>query len=193
MTIGGDRTMKNIPNVLTLVRLLLVPVFPILYFSSNPNALIYALIIFILAGLTDMLDGYIARKFDFVTQIGIVFDPLADKLMLLTALTCLYIDAFIPIWVLIVMYIKELFMITAGLILFFKKEKEVMPANVFGKLATLMFSLAVVLILISPQTNLFQYLIFLAVSLKLLAFSSYVVSHFRYTKSHKRPNKHLGG
>ncbi|MCD4712129.1 MAG: CDP-diacylglycerol--glycerol-3-phosphate 3-phosphatidyltransferase [Clostridiales bacterium] len=185
--------MKNIPNILTLVRLLLVPVFPILYFSSDPNALIYALIIFIIAGVTDLLDGYIARKFDFITQIGIVFDPLADKLMLLTALTCLYIDTFIPLWVLLVMYIKELFMIIAGLILFFKKEKEVMPANVFGKLATMMFSLAVVLILISPNTNMFQYLIFLAVSLKLLAFSSYVISHIRYSKSHKHPNNHPGG
>ena len=171
--------MKNIPNILTLIRLLLVPVFPILYFSSYPNALIYALIIFVIAGITDLLDGYIARKYDFVTQIGIVFDPLADKLMLLTALTCLYIDAFIPLWVLIVMYIKELFMICAGLILFFKKEKEVMPANVFGKLATMMFSLAVVLILISPDTNIFQYLIIFAVSLKMLAFSSYVISHYR--------------
>ncbi len=185
--------MKNIPNILTLVRLLLVPVFPILYFSSDPNALIYALIIFIIAGVTDLLDGYIARKFDFVTQIGIIFDPLADKLMLLTALTCLYIDAFIPLWVLIVMYIKELFMITAGIILFFKKEKEVMPANVFGKLATMMFSLAVVLILISPNTSMFQYLIFLAVSLKLLAFSSYLISHIRYIKSHQDPNNHPGG
>lgn len=180
--------MKNIPNILTLIRLLLVPVFPILYFSSGPNALLYALIIFIIAGFTDMLDGYIARKYDFVTQIGIVFDPLADKLMLLTALTCLYIDGFIPLWVLIVMYIKELFMITAGLILFFKKEKEIMPANVFGKLATMMFSLAVVLILISPETKMLQYLIFLAVLLKLLAFSSYVIRHIKYRKTHQHPS-----
>jgi cardiolipin synthase len=183
MMIGGDNTMKNIPNILTLVRLLLVPVFPIFYFSSSPNAHIYALIIFIFAGITDVLDGYIARKYDFVTQIGIVFDPLADKLMLLTALTCLYIDHFIPLWVLVIMYAKELFMITAGLILFFKKEKEVMPANVFGKLATMIFSLAVVLILLSPQTNMLQYLIFLAVALKLLAFSSYIIRHIRYRKS----------
>lgn len=180
--------MKNIPNILTLVRLLLVPAFPILYFSSSPNALIYALIIFIIAGLTDALDGYIARRFDFVTPIGIVFDPLADKLMLLTALTCLYIDGLIPIWVLIIMYIKEFIMITAGLILFFKKEKEIMPANIFGKMATVVFSLAVVLILISPQTSIFQYLIFLAVALKLLAFSSYVISHIQYRKSHKHPD-----
>ncbi len=169
--------MKNLPNLLTIIRLGLVPVFPIVYFSASDNAHLYALIIYIVAGATDILDGYIARKYNFITVVGTVIDPLADKLMLLAALTTLYMDGIIPIWVIIIMYTKELFMIVAGISFYFKKEKEVIPSNIFGKLATFVFFLSIVLVIISPDTRLFQYLIFIAVAFKLLAFSSYVKAH----------------
>jgi cardiolipin synthase len=86
-------------------------------------------------------------------------------------------DGIIPIWVIIIMYTKELFMIVAGISFYFKKEKEVIPSNIFGKLATFVFFLSIVLVIISPDTRLFQYLIFIAVAFKLLAFSSYVKAH----------------
>lgn len=165
---------KNIPNILTAIRLMLVPLFPIVYFSNFIHSHYYALIIFIVAGLTDFLDGYIARKYNFITLFGTAFDPLADKLMLLVALLSLYLDHVIPLWVLILMTIKELFMIFTGIYLFLRKEKLVIPSNIFGKLATVVFSLAVVLLILSPKTTWLQYLLILAVGFKLIAFSSYV-------------------
>lgn len=172
--------MKNIPNILTAIRLALVPVFPIVYFSNFENAQILALIIFIFAGFTDFLDGYIARKFQYITPFGTVFDPLADKFMLLTALISLFINHVIPLWVLIIMLIKEVFMICAGIYLYMRKAKMIIPANIFGKLATVVFSLAIALLLLSPHTKWLQYLVMLAVGFKLIAFSSYV--NFMYLK-----------
>lgn len=166
--------MKNIPNLLTALRLILVPIFPIIYFSNLENAHSFALIIFIIAGFTDYLDGYIARKYDIITPFGTAFDPLADKLMLLTALFSLYLDRFIPLWILIIMMVKECILIVTGIFLYTRKEKVIIPANVFGKLATIVFSLAVVLLLITPNTSWLQVLLILAVGFKLIAFSSYV-------------------
>ena len=76
----------NLPNILTTIRLLLIPVFVLVFFSYGTQGLIYGAIIFLIAGFTDVLDGHIARKFNLVTKYGIVLDPLADKLMLLTVL-----------------------------------------------------------------------------------------------------------
>jgi len=180
--------LKNIPNILTAIRLILVPFFFIIFFSNHPNAHLFALIIFIIAGITDFLDGAIARKYQLITPFGTVFDPLADKLMLLTALTSLYVDQTIPLWVLIIMLIKELFMICTGIYLFLRKEKMIIPSNIFGKLATGVFSLAIVLLLISPGMLELQYLVFAAVLFKLIAFSSYVRVMVQHQKTKKKIN-----
>lgn len=174
--------MKNIPNILTAIRILLVPIFPIVYFSSLKYAHYSALIIFILAGITDFLDGYLARKYRWVSSFGTVFDPLADKLMLLVALTALTLDHYIPFWVLVVMGIKESFMIGAGLYLYLRKEQKIIPANMFGKLATIIFSLAIVWIILTPENAWLQYLIVVAVACKLIAFTSYVTLHLKQKK-----------
>lgn len=171
--------MKNIPNILTTIRILLVPFFPIVYFSSHEYAHYIALIIFILAGITDFLDGYLARKHHWVSSFGTVFDPLADKLMLLVALAALALDHYIPFWVLVVIGIKESFMIGAGLYLYFRKEQKIIPSNMFGKLATAIFSIAIVWIILTPENAWLQYLIIVAVAFKLIAFSSYVSFHLK--------------
>jgi len=181
------KRLKNIPNLLTAIRLILVPIFPIIYFGDMNNAHYFALIIFIIAGFTDFLDGYIARKYDLITPFGTVFDPLADKLMLLTALFSLFMDNFIPLWVLLIMVTKELFMIVTGIYLFMRKEKMIIPSNIFGKLATAVFSLAIVLLLITPESSWLQYLVVLAVGFKLTAFSSYVTFMIR----HRRLKDHI--
>ena len=165
--------MKHVPNILTILRLLMIPVFVYLYFSDLPNAHFYALAVFVLAGITDVLDGYIARKYNLVSVVGTVLDPLADKLMLLTALICLTLDGIMPLWAMAIMLVKELFMITGGLIMYFRKEKSVIPANKFGKLATLLFSLAVFFMIVRPGTWYTMALLVLAIASKLSAFTSY--------------------
>ncbi len=171
--------MKYVPNALTLLRLLMVPVFALLFFSTTENNHIYALIVFLVAGLTDILDGYIARKYQVVSIVGIVLDPLADKLMLLTALVCLAVYGSMPIWVLVIVLINESILIIAGISMYFKKKKSVTPANTFGKIATVLFSLAVFLMIVLPGQPLTNIMLIVALISKIFSFTSYGVNFLK--------------
>lgn len=131
----------NIPNILTAMRFVLVPFFGYYLFNEQYSV---AVILFLLAGITDVLDGVIARKFNMITSWGKLADPMADKLMQLTALTILTIQQIIPLPVLIIVVAKESFMV-AGSILLYKKIKFVAQANWYGKLATVVFFLAIMM------------------------------------------------
>lgn len=132
----------NIPNVLTAIRFFLIPGFVYYFFSPSENGVRIAIIIFIIAGLTDILDGFIARKYNLITKLGIVLDPLADKLMLLTVLICITLKKQIPLWIIIVVAVKESLMIL-GAITLFNNHDIVVPANKLGKLSTVAFYIAI--------------------------------------------------
>ena len=117
----------NIPNVLTIIRFLLIPGFVYYYFSPSEDGVRIAIIIFIIAGLTDILDGFIARKYNLITKLGIVLDPLADKLMLLTVLISITLKNRFA-WIIIVVAVKESLMIL-GAITLFNNHDIVVPAN----------------------------------------------------------------
>lgn len=140
----------NVPNILTGIRLLLVPLFLIVFFSGIPNATLIALIIFLAAGLTDILDGHLARKYNMVTKWGSVLDPLADKLMSIAVLLSLTISGTLPIWVLFVLTIKELLLILGGSILF--KKGKYLPAQSCGKIATISLYVAIVTVVFINRT-----------------------------------------
>lgn len=129
----------NLPNLLTMLRLLLIGVFIWLFARG---ALIGAMAVFLLAAITDFLDGFIARKYGLITSFGKLMDPVADKLMLLTALTCLMLAGLMPLWVLIVVAVKEVLMIIGGAILL--RRGVVVQAHFIGKLSTVVFIVAVV-------------------------------------------------
>ena len=172
----------NVPNILTLFRLFLIPVFILIFFSGLPNYLLYSIIIFLLAGITDVLDGYIARKYNLVTKWGIVLDPLADKLMLITVLTCLVTANFIPLWILIVVVIKELLMIIAGGILY--NKNTLIPSNLYGKVATCLFYLSIFIISFNVKAG--DYLLYIAVVSTIIAFINYLSL---YIKGKSKNNK----
>ena len=98
----------NLPNKLTMLRIILVPFF-VLFMSIESSAvnLFIALIIFSVASLTDMLDGKIARKYGLVTNFGKLMDPLADKLLVCSALICFVSNGQIPAWIVIVIVARE--------------------------------------------------------------------------------------
>jgi cardiolipin synthase len=171
--------LKHIPNFLTTFRLALVPIFVWFFWSDREDALIMALFIYLLAGLTDVLDGFIARRFQLITKIGTVLDPLADKMMLMTALVCLFLKSLIPFIVLLIMILKELFLILGAIYLFFSKDKVVIPANKLGKAATILFTLTVALLLIQVPNWITMLLIVLAIAMKLVAFTSYIKTYFK--------------
>ncbi len=165
----------NLPNTLTLFRLLLIPVFVSLFFSRLSNNLIYSILVFFTAGITDILDGYIARKYNLTTKLGIVLDPLADKLMIVTVLTCLVIKKYISLWILVVIFIKELFMILAGIRLY--NKNTIIPSNKLGKLTTILFYLAIFILIF--DTRLGNLLIYVAVISALIAFINYLILYLK--------------
>jgi len=180
--------MKYLPNAITIMRLFLIPVFIWIFFSDIPHNYVWALAVYLLAGVTDMLDGYLARKYDVVSVVGIVLDPLADKLMLLTALACLMVAGILPIWALTVMLIIEGVQIISGIVLYIHPRQDVIPANKFGKAATVLFSISVTLMMLAPDLSWTHFILVLAIISKAISFGSYGI-HLINRQSNKESIK----
>lgn len=125
----------NLANKLTILRVLLVPIFIFFLLSKSIyNNLIFALGVFILASITDMLDGKIARKSGSVTDFGKFLDPLADKILVLSALVC-FVEMNLISSVPVIIILAREFVVTSVRLVASNKGK-VIPANIFGKLKT---------------------------------------------------------
>ena len=131
----------TVPNVLTIIRLLLVGVF--LYLFLGAKDYVAAVVVYCVAAATDVVDGYIARRFNQISDFGKVMDPLADKLMLISALLCLTVSGWIPPVFLILVLIRDAALILGAAFLF--KRHVVVYARIWGKLSTLFFNLGIVL------------------------------------------------
>lgn len=161
----------NIPNILTAIRFIIIPVFGYYLFREQYPV---AVALFLLGGLTDVLDGYIARKFNMITSWGKIADPVADKLMQITALVLLSIKNSNLVVVLIIVIAKEIFM-AIGSLLLYKKENIVASANWYGKMATVVFYFAIIMIIFNaPYSNFF---VVLAVLSTLFAFFMYTMQY----------------
>ena len=130
----------TIPNVLTIIRIILIPVFVVLFFKGEKIA---ALCVFCAASLTDMLDGYLARKLNQITDFGKLFDPLADKVMVLTAMVCQTFWGPLPLIAVIIVAAKELVMVLGGV--FMLSRDVVVYSNYFGKAAQVGFIASLIL------------------------------------------------
>ena len=167
----------NLPNILTALRIAMIPVFVLTYEQVAPAV---SLLIFLLASLTDCLDGYLARKWNQITAFGKLFDPLADKLLLLAVLFCMARSNLIPWWVLIVMAVKELLMMAGSM--WMLKRNVVVSANILGKAATVAFIMALTFVFpwhpIGWLTKLGDVLLYAAVTLSVAAFIVYTYCAF---------------
>lgn len=130
---------KYVPNILTIIRFLLIPI--IILFALQGN-FIATIIVLTISGLTDILDGYIARRFNFISDFGKLIDPLADKATQIALLGTLAVQKIIPIWILIIVLFKE-FLMVAGASFLYGKEL-VVSSKWYGKLATVLFYIALV-------------------------------------------------
>lgn len=133
--------LKHIPNLLSIIRILLVFVFVAVFFSGHIYS---ALFVFLLAGATDVVDGWLARRNNWITNIGKILDPFADKLMQCTVLVCLWVKDIIPIWFVIPFFAKELFTLTIGLIVI-KRRSVAVVSKWYGKLTVCLFYGTIVL------------------------------------------------
>lgn len=138
-----------IPNILTTFRLIIIPFFA--YSVLSYKSIWISVSLFLLSGLTDVVDGWIARKYNMITDVGRVYDPLVDKLMQITAVVCLAIIKVIPLWVICVVLCKEVAMIIVGSILYLKKV--VVQSNWYGKFATVYFYTIIFIFIVCPGLN----------------------------------------
>ena len=138
--------MRHIPNILSGIRLLLVGLFAALFGAGK---YIPALCVFVFAFVTDVLDGQIARQYGWVSNVGKLLDPLADKLMTVTALICIYLARREKVYLILflVMVVKELLMLVGGMLM--AKRNVVAEADWPGKIATGFFAVGIVLALVS--------------------------------------------
>ena len=169
---------KNIPNILTILRFILIPI--ILYFIFTKHYLL-GFIFFTISGITDILDGAIARKFNLVTNFGKLMDPLADKLTQISVLATLVFQKIIPFWILVVVLLKELLMIIGASFLYGKDV--VVYSKWFGKLATVLFYLAIVCSLINKEfalTGVWQNLDFILYCIAVIATVFSFVMYVKY-------------
>lgn len=140
----------NLPNKLTVLRVILIPFFVVSLMienGANQTFRYVAAAIFIIASLTDMLDGKIARKYNLVTNFGKFMDPLADKLLVCSALICLIQLGQLPAWMVIIIVSREF--IISGFRLVAAEQGIVIAASYWGKFKTTFQMIAVVLMILN--------------------------------------------
>ena len=148
----------NLPNKLTVFRVILIPFF-VAVLLIWPEDLTYRLIadaIFIVASLTDMLDGKIARKYNLVTNFGKFMDPLADKLLVCSAMICLIALNQVPAWVVIIIIAREF--IISGFRLVAANNNVVIAANYWGKFKTV-FQMFMIIVMVANFNNFYWQLL----------------------------------
>ncbi len=172
---------RNIPNLLTLLRMAAVPVFIVQMLEGKIFA---AIIVFLAAEITDVLDGIIARRYNYITLFGKIADPLADKLMQLSALFMLaekdMILKIIP-WLVL---LKELFLLISGLYLIRKKVD--MSSKWFGKLTSVLLFIAIMMAFFGVPRAITDIMLWICVGMALFAALMYIRNYLRQV----RPSYH---
>ena len=174
----------TIPNILTISRLCLVPVFALVFvLEGQPKTM--AGLIFILASATDVLDGYIARKFHQTSKTGQLLDPLADKLMQITVVVSMLCAKMVPLWFVLFLACKEILMICGGIFLY--TRKTFVKSNIFGKTNTVIVFCAMVILLIFSEHNetLKEVMLGMALGTNIAAIVSYAYLYFLQQKKFK--------
>jgi CDP-diacylglycerol--glycerol-3-phosphate 3-phosphatidyltransferase len=136
----------NLPNKLTIIRVLFIPFFMFFLMSDSIRyASMIALVIYVVASLTDTLDGYIARKYNLITDFGKFMDPLADKLLVTASLICFVELGFISSWIAMVIIAREL--IITGFRTLAASKGTTLAANNWGKMKTIFQMITIILVL----------------------------------------------
>ena len=166
----------NLPNVLTLVRIMLVPVLVVALLDETPNGDTIAAIVFAIAAVTDGLDGYFARSRESITTFGKVMDPIADKLLIAAALISLVSLDRVAAWVAMVIIAREF--AVSGLRVAAGQQGIVIPSSLLGKAKTIL-QVAMVMALIAVEdsgTAWVQVLVYLAVAMTLISGADYFLN-----------------
>lgn len=171
----------TIPNLLSLFRLVLIPLYVTIYLNARDNADYYlAAAILAVSCLTDLIDGQIARRCNMISTVGKVLDPFADKVTQFTLVICLSIKYPI-LWTLsVLIFVKEIFQLTAGIIRF-RKGRMLKGAQITGKICTTVLFLSLIVLVMMPDIE-YKYVQLIALIdaiFLLIAFTDYIIVYIR--------------
>ena len=147
------RSLKNLPNILSVIRIVLIPFFATAYLGyvgEGPYFLPASILI--VSGITDVLDGFIARKFHFETKLGKIIDPLADKLTQFVVCLCIGFKVPIFFWLAAIYFVKEICMLIGGLLLT-RNKVEIAPSKWWGKAGTALFYAVMCVVVLFPNLS----------------------------------------
>lgn len=179
----------NLPNKLTIFRVILIPFFVFFllapYFPGYGNYI--AVAIFIIASFTDFLDGKIARKYNLVTDFGKFMDPLADKMLVCSAMICLVESGKLPAWIVIIIISREF--IISGFRLVASDNGVVIAASYWGKFKTTFQMLMTIVLMLDIQMPFFQILgtvlTYIALALTVISLADYLAKNIGVLKQQK--------
>jgi CDP-diacylglycerol--glycerol-3-phosphate 3-phosphatidyltransferase len=169
----------NLPNKLTVVRMVLVPFFvaALLLSKTNDSLKWVALALFVIASLTDFADGYIARKYNLITNFGKFMDPLADKILTISGMICLIELGRIPSWIVVIIVAREF--IISGFRLVAAENGVVIAANYWGKFKTTFQMIMIILMIMNiPQLQIVTNIVmWIALALTLISLWTYIMAN----------------
>ena len=167
----------NLPNKLTMLRIIMIPFFVFFLLSEIPGRDIIALVIFCAASLTDLADGKIARKYNLVTDFGKFMDPLADKLLVCSALICLVDLGRIPSWVVVIIVAREFAI--SGFRLIAADNGIVIAASYWGKFKTTFQMIMIILMIINIEklSILTALMMWVALALTIISLCDYIIKN----------------
>ncbi len=172
--------MLNIPNLLTILRFILIPIFIIAMGYNKPTI---ALFIFLIAGITDALDGYIARRFKQETILGKILDPIADKTLLVSSFVFIYnsnLNVKFPFWFVVIVISRDTFILLGSVIIYLIKGKLKVEPSIFGKATTFFQIVSVVIVLMANivhiPTTMLNTIIYLTVIFTVISAITYLYS-----------------
>jgi len=178
---------KIVPNIISIFRICLVPIFVAVYFADARDIKVYAILVYALASISDFFDGFLARKFQVSSNLGKLLDPLGDKLMTFAVILCMTIAGPIPVWAVVVIGLKEVLMATGGYVVHRVAHVEIPSANLIGKISTVFFFLVSVSVMIFDiPGNIVVIMISAAILLALLALASYVRTYISVMKNREK-------
>jgi len=183
----SEKRFWTVPNVLSLIRIAMIPLFVWCFFADITNNRIWAIAVFLIAGATDVVDGYIARHFNQISLWGRILDPMADKLMVFSALICLTVIDSLPLWLVLLYFSKELAQAICSYLLM-RRTKDMIASNILGKAGTTFFYITIVtLTLFDPSQTVKNSLLLLSYTTIVAAFASYLLQAVRQGAM-KHPN-----
>jgi CDP-diacylglycerol--glycerol-3-phosphate 3-phosphatidyltransferase len=167
----------TIPNYLTLLRILILPFFLISFFATFTHHYLIAGILFMISALTDLLDGYAARKFDQISEMGKILDPLADKLTVISIFIALTIENILPVEVTLIILGREFIILLGAMFVYFQDKSIIEPSRI-GKAATFLLYIAAASYI--WQINILKFVIFLAIPLTLFSGARYCINSYNH-------------